>query len=235
MRIGIIVLCRYDSKRLPGKILKNIRGATILSHIIHKLKKVPSASEIIVATSNENSDDIIMESCDGLEIPCFRGDLVNVSKRFLDCAQLNRLDYAIRINGDNLFTDPFIINQMIDLLNGNEYDFISNVPGRTFPFGMSVEILRTDFFASILPYFVIPEYLEHVTLYLYEHEELGKRHYFYNKICPGLKGINLAIDSEGDFRLAVSIYNKLSHLNAEIGLKELCTIKDFIIHEHLER
>jgi len=235
MKIGAIILCRYRSKRLHGKILKEIQGKAILSHIIYKLQKTNSHLNIVVATSTEESDDIIADHCTELDISCYRGDINNVAERFLQCAEFYHFDYTIRINGDNLFLDPFIIDQMIIQLGRQNYDFISNVPERTFPYGMSVEILNTNFFASILPQFDDEKYYEHVTLYLYEHEELGKRHYFYNSICPGLKGINLAIDNENDFQLAEKIYNKLSHLNGDFGLEELCKIKEFIIDEHMER
>ena len=176
-----------------------------------------------------------MEHCQELDISCFRGDINNVSERFLQCAEFHQFDYMIRINGDNLFIDPVIIDQMIHQLEGHNYDFMSNVPERTFPYGMSVEILNTNFFASILPQFDDEKYHEHVTLYLYEHEELGKRHYFYNTICPGLKGINLALDNDKDLHLAEKIYHELSHFNGDFGLKELCKIKEFIIHEYLAR
>jgi spore coat polysaccharide biosynthesis protein SpsF len=235
MKIGIIVLCRYDSKRLQGKILKVIQGKTILSHIIHKLQKANVPADIVVATSTRPSDHAIVEHCSELEVPCFQGDLENVAERFLHCAQEHRFDYAVRINGDNLFTDPVMLDQMLVQLEMEKYDFISNVPERTFPYGMSVEVLQTEFFASILPQFKLKKYKEHVTLYLYEHEGYGKRHYFYNKVCPGLKGINLAIDTTDDFKLAEKIYTRLSHLNGYFGLKELCLIKDFIIHERMER
>jgi len=235
MKIGIIVLCRYDSKRLPGKILKKIQGKTILSHIIDRLHKVRSAPQVVVATSTQKPDDIIQEHCNTSGIPCYRGDLQNVAERFLSCAQAYQFDYAVRINGDNLFTDPILIDLMIDQVMSGNFDFISNVPDRTFPYGMSIEILKTDFYATILPRFSHERYHEHVTLYLYEHEELGKRQYFYNTVCPSLKGENLAIDNDKDLNLAEKIFAMLSHLHKEFGLKELCTIKDFIIHERMER
>ena len=37
MKIGIIILCRYDSNRLPGKILKRINGKPVLNYIIERL------------------------------------------------------------------------------------------------------------------------------------------------------------------------------------------------------
>jgi len=235
MKIGIIVLCRYDSIRLPGKILKKIQGKTILSHILDRLHKVRSAHQIVVATSTQKPDDIIQAHCYDYGIPCYRGDLLNVAERFLSCSKAFQFDYAVRINGDNLFTDPALIDLMINQATSGNFDFISNVPERTFPYGMSIEILKTDFYATILPRFNLERYHEHVTLYLYEHEELGKRQYFYNTICPGLKGENLAIDNDKDLSLAEKIFARLSHLDKEFGLKELCAIKDYIIHERMER
>lgn len=235
MKTGIVVLCRYESSRLPGKILRKIKGSTILSRIIGKLRLVPNVDEIVVATSTEMADRPIAEHCEKLGIACFRGDHDDVAERFYNCAAAHELDYTIRINGDNLFTDPVIIRQMVRLLDDDVYDFITNVHGRTFPFGMSVEILRTGFYASILPLFNEARYHEHVTLYLYEHPELGKRHYFYNTICPELKGVNLAIDTENDLQLAEKIYSRLSDIREDIGLTELCEIKDFIRDESLGR
>lgn len=235
MRTGIIILCRYDSKRLPGKILESIHGKALLDHIIDRLLGVSSSHQIIVATSDDKSDDRIRYHCDGRKIPCFRGSKTDVAERFLACAETFELDFSVRINGDNLFADPDIIHHMIGLLKKDDYDFISNVPGRTFPFGMSVEILKTSFYASIFDKMNTENYREHVTLYLYDHEELGKRKYFYNSICPGLKGMNLAIDNAEDIVLAEKIMTRLSPEYGIIGLKELCEIKDYIIHERMAR
>ncbi len=235
MRTGVVILCRYASSRLPGKILKKIDDKTILAHIAGKIRNAALVDQVVVATSTESSDDIIQDHTEQLGLPCFRGDLENVAGRFLACSEQHGFDYAIRINGDNLFTDPLIIDQMAGILKDEPFDFISNVPGRSFPYGMSVEILKTSFFKSIIPQFDRPDYHEHVTLYLYEHEELGKRHYFYNSICPELKGINLAIDDARDFQSAVSIFDRLSGLNGQFGLRELCSIKDYIRNEYMER
>ena len=37
---GLIILCRYNSTRLPGKILKEINGKTILKYIYERLSKI---------------------------------------------------------------------------------------------------------------------------------------------------------------------------------------------------
>ena len=63
MRVGIIVVCRYDSTRLPGKVLRQIEAKPVLSYIFERVKKVSKACDVVVATSNEKSEDPIEEFC----------------------------------------------------------------------------------------------------------------------------------------------------------------------------
>ncbi|MDN5199976.1 hypothetical protein QQ008_01355 [Fulvivirgaceae bacterium BMA10] len=221
MKIGIIILCRYSSSRLPGKILKKINGKTILERIVERLEKVSKAHQVIVATSDEQSDDAIEIFCHDNDIPVFRGDLDNVAKRFLDCALHHELDYAIRINGDNIFADPVIIDQMIEILDDRSYDLVTNVPERTFPIGMSVEILKTSFYQQILKKFTTKDYLEHVTLYLYDHPTAGDFFYFYNKTCPQAKGLKLAVDDAFDLENISRIISELEKSKSFYSLTEI--------------
>ena len=64
---------------------------------------------IWVATSNEKSDDPIVRFCKANSISFHRDSKSNVALRFLNCALKMKIDYAIRINGDNIFTDPYVI------------------------------------------------------------------------------------------------------------------------------
>ena len=61
MKSGIIVLCRYNSSRLPEKILLKISGKTILQHIIDRLLCVKGGHPICVATSREKDDKPIID------------------------------------------------------------------------------------------------------------------------------------------------------------------------------
>src|SRR5690554_2441069 len=103
MNIGIIILCRYNSSRLPRKILKKINGKTILDYIIERVEKVIPRSQIVVATSTESTDNPIVEYCSNHSIQVFRGSLTNVAERFLHCMEYYKFEYGIRINGDNIF------------------------------------------------------------------------------------------------------------------------------------
>jgi len=205
-KIGITILSRYSSKRLKGKALLKINGKELLSHIIDKINYDIPNIETIITTSVDKSDDIIVDYCKRNNYNYFRGSLDNVAERILDCSNEYNWDYTIRINGDNLFVDTSSIKNMISLINGNEFDFITNVPGRTFPFGMSIEIIKINFLKTIINDFNQSD-KEHVTSWLYHNEGIGSRYIFTNKHYPKLSGIKLSIDSEEDISLAKKIFS----------------------------
>lgn len=221
MKVGIIILCRYDSSRLPGKILRKIADKPILAYIYERLRLCADPTEITVATSVEPSDDPIYRYCCDLNIQCFRGSKEDVSERFLLCSESNKFDYAIRINGDNLFADTNVISSMIKIARGGQYDFISNVKGRTFPIGQSVEIVKSSFYRDIYSMMTSSESREHVTLYLYQNENLGKRYYYQNESLPEARRLKLAIDDKDDFDRAQGIINRMKEVHTRYNLREI--------------
>lgn len=221
MKIGTIILCRYSSSRLPGKILRDIQGNTPLSYLYEKFSRKVGSDSLLVATSTDPSDDVIEAYCQAQGYHCFRGDLANVSQRFLAAAQSRGFDYAIRINGDAIFLDIPTYLDMIEICRANDYDFISNVKGRSFPFGMSVEIVKTTFYEKLQK--VIqenPRYVEHVTLYLYEHPEVGKQYHHLNTKYPSLSGLQIALDTPSDLALAKRVMAKLGEDYYDCDLRQ---------------
>jgi len=202
LRIGCIILARFNSSRLPGKALMLLKGKPLLQHVYDALASVFSSDQLIVATSSLSSDDPIADYCHKQEINCFRGDLDNVAERFLQAAQHYSLDYAMRINGDNLFVELATVKTIATDAKLH-LDFYSNVPQRTFPYGMSVEMVKVDFFSRIIDDInQSTKYQEHVTLYLYDHPNVGQRKYYTNEEFPEATGIHLSIDTPEDAKLA---------------------------------
>lgn len=224
MKVGYIILCRYNSSRLPGKILKQVGEKPLLSILIERLAPL-GISNIIIATSDEPTDDVIASYCTELGIKLFRGSLNDVAGRFLNAARYFELDYAVRINGDNLFADANLIKSVSDLAVEGEYDFVSNVPGRTYPTGMSIEAVRINFFEEAYHAFTDLKYNEHVTLFLYEHPEFCTNCKFVkNDVLPA-QGIQMAIDTQEDLDMATAIVKQLGSRYASADWKEIVNLK----------
>ncbi len=221
MNVGIIVLCRFNSSRLPGKILKEIEGKPVLTYILERLKKSNYSDGIVVATSDSTADDPIARYCEDHDVNCFRGSLDNVSERFATCAAKNQFDVVTRVNGDNLFTDPVLVDQAIELAIEGDYDFVSNVDGRTFPTGMSVEVIKTSFYEKVLKQFNSPDHLEHVTLWLYQHPDSGQFKYIYNDTHPKAHGLKLALDCEEDLNFVSLLLQKMDRPHTAYGWKDI--------------
>lgn len=235
LKLGVAILCRYNSSRLPGKALKKIEGIPIIQHIHNRLARIISRSNLVIATSIEKTDDPINEFCTHNNIQVYRGSLENVAKRFLEVGKKYNWEYIIRINGDNLFIDIDTIEQMIKIAQTNTYDFISNVKGRTFPYGMSIEIVKVDFYETIYTSLTDPKYKEHVTLFLYDNPTIGKQYHLLNTKVPNMEGVKMAIDVQEDLDFAVQMMTLLKVNDYNYTLEDLEKITYKINAAKLER
>jgi spore coat polysaccharide biosynthesis protein SpsF len=224
MKVGIVILSRYSSSRLPGKALMAINNKKVLQYIIERLQRVVAKDKIVLATSNEDSDLPIANFAKEENIQLYRGSLENVAERFYNSAHEKAWDYAIRINGDNIFVDTIVLEEMIKLAERDAFDFISNVQDRTFPKGMSIEIVRMEHYKRHLKKINdSPYYREHVMVYLYE-EPSGKKYYYKNDELPEAAGIQLALDTPEDFERTTDIIKQFSKPHWEYNLKDIFRI-----------
>ncbi|MEQ8244420.1 hypothetical protein [Fulvivirga sp.] len=224
MKIGAVILSRYSSSRLPGKALMKIQGKAVLEYIVERLLLVFNKKDIVIATSQLESDNLIASFAESHGLNCFRGSLENVAERFFQAAQSLSFDYATRINGDNIFADVNVIRDMVKITQNNNYSFISNVKDRTFPKGMSVEIVKMSHYKSLMPKInCSEEYKEHVTLYLYDHV-LEDYYFFYNRTFPEAAGIQMALDSNDDLDRAKNIIVKFNKPHWHYNMQEVFQI-----------
>ena len=128
------------SSRLPGKVLLDIDNKPILSHLITQLKFSKKIEKIVIATTNLSEDDKIVNFAKSNEVSYFRGSDLNVLDRYYNCAKKFSFDVIIRITADCPLVDPEIIDKIVNQYENGNYDYVSNVINRTFPFGTEVEV-----------------------------------------------------------------------------------------------
>lgn len=224
-KIGIVILFRYSSKRLPGKALIQINGKEVLKYIIEKLETIFNKSSLIIATSTDKSDNVIEKFSKQERIKCYRGSLDNVALRFYEAACQKRWEYAVRICGDNIFVNIEAITSMLQALEKKDYIFLSNTKGRTFPKGMSVEIVKLDYYKNLLDKInKVDKYKEHVMLYFYEKDPPKNHYYFYNNAVPEAAEMQLALDTPDDLEKIQNIINQFSKPHWKYSLKEIFEI-----------
>ena len=87
MRIVAIIQARMGSTRLPGKVLKDLGGETVLARVVNRTRRATLLNEVVVATSMLPADDAIVKECEHVKVACFRGDEADVLDRYYCAAK----------------------------------------------------------------------------------------------------------------------------------------------------
>jgi len=203
--IIIAVQARMSSSRLPGKMLQYIHGKPMLAWVVDQLRRTDLGKNVIVATSNEVSDEPIADYCLNYNIPIFRGPLNFVAQRFLTLGQQSNASAIVRICGDSPLIDPTLVNQAVSLFGSGGFDIVTNVFPRSFPKGQSVEVIRLGALEEHISYFDSDDQ-EHVTRYFYRNHSLFKILNFQSDCSAD--DIQMSVDTEADLKRVSQIINK---------------------------
>ena len=78
MCCAIIIQARMSSARFPGKMMLPLYNNTPLVEYVYERCKTSSVKNILVATSDDKSDDKLYNYCKRNSIPIARGSIKNV-------------------------------------------------------------------------------------------------------------------------------------------------------------
>lgn len=170
-RVGVIVMARMSSQRLPGKVLAEIGGRPLLGYVTSSLERCRSVVEVVVATSDDPSDDPVVAACRRLGVPVERGALGDVAARMATVVRRRGYQAAVRISGDSPLIDHRLVDRAVGMLRDGGHDAVTNVDPRTFPAGQSVEVLTADALDRVITLGTDDADREHVTPPLYRHAE----------------------------------------------------------------
>jgi len=232
MKIGIILLGRMGSTRLPGKVMLELCGKPVLEHIIDRLSKV-NAKPLIVATSTKKQDDLIIELCQRKNIAFFRGSENNVLDRCIKAAKAYKLDAFVRLGADNPFVDWEIINRLLYIFlkeynNGNHIEYLSNCMQRSFPLGLDVEIMTKDVLLKvekkIRPLPDDQRKLNEINVIPYIHQNCDQFNTFSYHEDFDHSHLRWTLDTPEDFELIKKVYIELYYKNSEFLMKDILAL-----------
>ena len=141
-----IIQSRMTSKRYPGKMLAPFLGKPVLAHVVNRIKKTKIKPKIILATSKNHTDDPLVVYAKHLSIEVVRGSHEDVLSRFILTLKKFNCDSFFRVCGDSPLLLPVLFDKAKSIYNEGNYDLVTNVFPRTFPTGMSVELINTSIF-----------------------------------------------------------------------------------------
>lgn len=215
---------------MPGKVLKMVAGEPMLGRIVNRAAQSNGLNSVIVATSKNSADDMIEDFCKQRKIPYFRGSQENVLERYYQCAKQYQGDIIIRLTADNVFVDSVIIEEAIRYFQSKEQlDYLYYREG--LPLGLAVEVFSMKALERTFLETKNLECQEHVTLYMYRNPELF--HCIRVKSQEDYSFLRLTMDTEQDYQMITSLYERLLEKGLEISYKNV--ISELLQDEKLRK
>lgn len=222
MRKAVFITIRKDSTRLQNKALMVLMGQPVIQLVIKRARIAQKFDAIVVCTTDRPIDDDIAHYAELNGVSVYRGSLKDKLERWNGAAQKYGIDYVVTFDGDDLFTDPELLDKGADQIADNEFDFLESpkglVPGAfTYAFSTTAlkkvcEIKDTDDTEMMWTYF----------------KDTGLFR------CGCLKSIDkelfrdyrLTLDYEEDYAFFKAVYEHFKCANNDVPLKKILKYLD---------
>jgi spore coat polysaccharide biosynthesis protein SpsF len=224
MSIVIIIQARTGSSRFPNKILMPVLGKTILELMVERVKASQYASQVVVATTTDESDDVIAQWCTKRDITCFRGHPTDLLDRHYITAKACHAHAVVKIPSDCPLIDPAIIDKVLSFYarHAAEYDYVSNLHPASYPDGNDVEVMSLSALRTAWKEARRSFEREHTTPFLWENPgrfRIGnvtwETGYDYSMTH------RWTLDYEEDFEFIRTVYKALYKQNPSFGINDI--------------
>lgn len=212
-KVVAIVQARMRSSRLPGKVLLPLGplDKSVLWWVTTRAGLAELVDEVVVATTMDVSNDIIFwqgkQNYNWFPAMVYRytGREEDVIGRVLACANWADADIIVDLTADCPAVDPRHMDELIDYLMINEYDYVSNCIYRDFPDGLDLQVYYTKVLKKCKELFN-PK--QHVGWNIVQHSET-----FYTYYCKARPDyhwpeLGLTLDEYKDYEMLSKLFNK---------------------------
>lgn len=218
MKTVAIIQARMTSTRLPGKVLLDLCGKPVLSHVIDRVSRINRVDHVCVTSPEEAGHDMIGDILPA-DVSFIRGSEADVLSRYHKAALATKADVIMRITSDCPFLDPSVASGILELFLASNVDYASNHFEQGYPLGFEVEVLTSKALATAESKAKTEYDREHVTPYIWQNPDQFSALYVDHK--PNLRHWRLVLDEFQDYDFTKAVYERLYPQNPEFGLAEL--------------
>ena len=213
------------SSRLPGKMLSDIAGKPALLRLLDRLQRAKTLDAVVVATTEQASDDVLARTVEAAGIRCYRGSENDVLNRVVEAHRMMKSEIVVEVTGDCPLIDPEVIDLGVSTFLANDVDVVANVVKPSYPMGIDVQVFRLAALAEIEQTIHDAAVREHVSLYFYDHPERYRILHLAAPASHHAPGQRLQLDYPEDQQLIREIYRRLEpKFGIGFGTAEILTL-----------
>ncbi len=202
--VYVIAQARMGSTRLPGKVMKELAGRTVLEHVMERCRRIGGVAGVICATATTPDCDVIAELCARRGLACFRGSEEDVLARYYHAAKEVGADVVIRVTCDNPLISPQAAEMVLRALLESGAAYACNDMPPSWPHGLNVEAFPFEILERMHEEARRPEEREHVSPWIRERAEaMG----YVNVPCPAgdFSRLRLTLDTPEDWAFLTAL------------------------------
>ena len=204
MKIVAIVQARMGSMRFLNKVTKPINGTPMIEILLKRLNKSNLIDQIVVATSIDDQNKLLIKKVEQLGFSCFQGSELDVLDRYINAAEKFKAEAIVRITGDCPLVDPVLVDECIRGFIDSKIDYYSNTINPTFPDGLDIEVIKFSSLKKAAQESDIPTHREHVTPYIRENDFFSKLNHFNKEDFSALRW---TVDVPEDFDVISKVFD----------------------------
>ena len=174
MTTACIVQARLRSSRLPGKVMEDLGGRTVLSHVLARCRAIHGIDVVVCATVDAADCDPVAAEAERCGAAVFRGDETDVLDRYHKAAQSVGATTVMRVTSDCPLIDPDVCGEVLALTQQAGADYAANGHPPSFPHGLDCEAFSFIWLERAAVEAVRPSEREHVTPYLHAHRDVRR-------------------------------------------------------------
>lgn len=220
-RIIASIEARMTSTRLPGKVLMQCCGKPILDLLVERVKRSQYINEIVVATTVNGADDVLVEESKKLGIHYYRGDEYDVVERVVGAMQKYKAEIVVQLTGDCPLLDPEIIDQVVRLYMFNNFDYVSNTLIRSYPRGLDVQVSNLSILEESLRIARDAPQHEHLYLSIYENPDKYKLFNVFAPVELCRPDYRWTLDTLGDYNFIEAVFKNLYKSKPQFTSKDI--------------
>jgi len=138
-RTVVVVQARVGSSRLPGKVLMDLNGRTVLEEVLLRCRAIQGVDEVVCAIPEGDADRVLAPPAESAGARVVSGSATDVLSRYLKAAEISHAEVVMRVTSDCPLIDPALCGEVLAARSESGVDYSSNNQPRLFPHGLDCE------------------------------------------------------------------------------------------------
>ncbi|MBI2586662.1 MAG: NTP transferase domain-containing protein [Rhodospirillales bacterium] len=215
-----IIQARYNSTRLPGKVVLPLAGRPVLAHIVERAWRIPGVDTVAVTVPDGSNQGPLVELVGSLEgVRLSRGPEEDLARRYRIAAGECGATTVVRLWADCPVLDPALAGALLAAARGAGVPFATIPLDSGYPEGVEAHVMTIEALAAADTEAIAADERETIHLFFSRRPERFPVLHFRRQ--PDRHALKVLLDTPDDYRRLKQAFDILYPENPLFGVAEV--------------